>query len=293
MSFSSELKSELCKLHALGCCRLAECYGMLCINRSFALGAMAIVTENEDVAQKYAACVRGCFDVPTVIRQSGEKRGMYTVSVSGAVGRKKIINAFGANGLKRSVLLRECCINAFLRGAFLSCGQISNPQKEYRLEFIVADPQMASDLLQLLADCNLFPKALRRGGKTVLCFKESDQMEDVLTRIGAAQYTLQLMDIKIYKDMRNKINRINNCETANITKTVHAAVAQLNAIAALEATGELESLPEAVQAAAGLRKANPEASLSELCRLSPEPLSRSALNRRFEKLMAAAEAQKG
>ncbi len=292
MSFSSGLKSELCRLHAIGCCRMAECYGMLCINRSFSQGAMAILTENEDVAQKYASCVRGCFEMPTLMRAQGEKRGMFTVSVSTAVGRKKIINALGVGGLNRSLLLRECCVNAFLRGAFLSCGQISDPQKEYRLEFIVADAQMAADLTQLLAEHDLFPKVSRRGGKTVLCFKESDQIEDLLTRIGAAQYTLQLMDIKIYKDMRNKMNRINNCETANITKTVHAAVAQLNAIAALEATGELGALPEPVQQAAALRKANPEASLSELCRLSHEPLTRSALNRRFEKLIAAADAQK-
>lgn len=293
MSFSSQLKSELCKTHAMGCCRMAECYGMLCINRAFSAGAMAILTENEDVAQKYAACVRGCFELQTQAQSKGEKRDMHAVKVSTAVGRKKILNAFGGNsGINRSLLLRDCCVNAFLRGVFLSCGQISDPNKEYRLEFIVADAQMAADLTGLLADHGLFAKVSRRGGTAVLYFKDSDQIEEILTRIGAVHYTLQLMDIKIYKDIRNKMNRLNNCETANITKTVHAAVAQINAITALEKTGELALLPETVQQAAALRKAHPEASLNELCKLSPDPVTRSALNRRFEKLIAAANAQK-
>ena len=153
------------------------------------------------------------------------------------------------------------------------------------------DSPLCDSFVKFLNDLDLTSRISKRGNHKIVYFKDSDQIEALLTIIKASHYTLELMSIKIYKDIRNKVNRKNNCETANISKTVTASVEQTMAIEYLEDTGLLYMLPEELVSAAMLRKINPSSSLNELCKRSSDPITRSGLNHRLQKLVAIAKAE--
>ena len=144
------------------------------------------------------------------------------------------------------------------------------------------------DFEALLRNHEFLPRAIRRKGYNVLYFKASEQIEDLLTTMGASQSALEIMNLKVYKDFRNKANRMTNCETANIDKTVAATRKVLHAIAALEEHGALETLPAPLQNAAQLRRDYPDYSLAELACMSAMPVSKSGLSHRFQKIVEKA-----
>ena len=296
MSFSAEVKAELVAIRATGCCQLAECYGMLLCGHTFSDRSISLLTEHEVVASHFARLLRLCFDVRAIQTVRGEKRKRFMVAVENPIDRKKIRIALGvlhaSDGLNFDIVRRECCAGAFLRGAFLSCGSVNAPEKGYHAEFLVGSSSIADALDAVLAERHMQARRAQRGKAYVLYFKESDRIEDLLTVMSATNHTLELMHAKIYKDVRNKINRIKNCETANILKTVDAAIEQRQAIEKLEKSGKFESLPPELLAVAQLRKENPEASLSELVALSEEPITRSGLNHRLKRLLMLANTDK-
>lgn len=282
MSFSLELKAALCGAQAKACCRFAELYGMFVYGGAFSPEQMFYSGRLPAAAERLQKTLKRDFSVLSRVVQGG---GRVTLSVEGAADRKKLLNHFSAH---TALFKRECCRAAYLRGVFLACGSMNNPEKDYRLEFAVKTAALAADLEQLLQQSDFSVKIARRGTGHVLYFRNSRQIEDLLTFMDAGATALELMGVKIYRDMKNKSNRLRNCDDANITKTVTAAMRQAEAIEKLHAANRLDTLPEELQAAARLRIENPESPLSELCTLSPVPITRSGLNHRLNRLIEIA-----
>lgn len=292
MSFSYEVKNFLCDVKVSGCCRLAECYGFLLFNRAFSYRDITLLTEHEGSALFCARLIKTVFGFTVSVEENKALNGMYKVSVDNEINRKKLMIGFGYTeknsfkSINREIVSRDCCAAAFIRGAFLASGSISDPEKGYHAEFSVSDYMLADEFYRFLKTRGLKPKKSLREKNNVIYFKDSSSIEDLLTLIGAGEYSLKLMEIKILKDVRNKINRINNCDNANISKTVNAAVEQKNAILKLKAEGKLSALPEVLQEAAELRINNPEMSLAALSEIAG--VSRSGLNHRLKRLVEIA-----
>lgn len=293
MSFTAQVKEELSLLKQPSCCNISECYGMLIFGRNFCLNKMNFQTSSEAAAKRCVHRIRTCFSVLPEFAVGGDSRKTYRVSVKGEADRKKILIALGhldkSEYINTDILKRDCCVHAFLRGVFLSCGQVSDPEQDYRLELCVKSGEIAKSLTEILMKIGISLKETNRASGVVLYSKDSSVIEDFLTVIGATNAAIMVMQSKIYKDMRNKVNRIKNCETANIFKSVDAALEQRSAIELLEKKGLMSSLPPELINAAKLRMEYPEASLNELCRLCDESITRSGLNHRFQKIIEIAQ----
>ena len=184
------------------------------------------------------------------------------------------------------VLEDESCIIAFLRGAFLSGGSVTDPGKRYHLELSTTHYKVGRETHALMLDLDLQPKETERGGSIVLYFKQSDYIEDFLTAIGAPVCAMGIMEARVEKELTNGVNRRVNCETANLTKVVDAAQEQIAAIRLLQRSGRLEQLPQKLQVTAQMRMENPEATLTELSEMMEPPVTKSAMNHRMRKLIA-------
>ena len=171
----------------------------------------------------------------------------------------------------------------------MSAGSVSDPEKEYRIDFSFKDEVLAKQIMELLLSKGFKLNLTTRAGKTVLYTKNSNTVEDLLTFMGAGGETLNLIGVKVYKSVRNKSNRQNNCETSNILKTADAAYKQCAAIQKLEKKGLLKTLPEELYEVANLRLENPDMSLSGLCKLTSSHLTRSGFNHRMNRLLEIAK----
>jgi DNA-binding protein WhiA len=184
----------------------------------------------------------------------------------------------------------ECCKASFLRGAYLAGGSVTDPEKGYHLELATTHQSVAAESFLLLSEALGFdPKKAKRGGGQVLYFKQSDQISDCLTFLGAPVAAMGIMEAKLEKELNNKINRRCNCDDANISKVVEAAQEQLAAIRTLRLRGVVEQLPNKLQQAIIAREKNPEASLSELAAMMEPPISKPAMNHRLKKLLELAK----
>ena len=163
-----------------------------------------------------------------------------------------------------ALLEEDCCRASFLRGVFFAGGSITDPLKRYHLELTTSHAQASRELEVLLRECGYPPKSLSRSGSFITYFKQSDQIEDFLTLIGAPVAAMKIMSAKLEKDLRNSVNRRINCDSANVDKAIEAAQEQLEAIRRLRAADRLDQLPEKLRQTAALREANPEMTLSEL-----------------------------
>ena len=300
MSFSAEIKEEIVKIENMPeCCTHAMAYGMLLFGRSFDVNDISLLTDNPLVAEKYVQLVERVSGV-TVSTHTSDA-GKITCEIMSKEERIKVLDCFSTTGnervkrIDRGNLLNECgdmtenincCNAAFLRGAFLSCGTASDPNKSYHLEFVVSYRTLSFDLLKILTDYGLNAKHMVRRYINVIYIKDSGSVEDLLTIMGATMSSLSVMNIKIYKDLRNVINRRTNFENANLSKTACAACDQINAIKTLKKNGGFENLSEELRAIAELRIENEEASLRQIGEMCTPPLSRSAVNHRLKKLMA-------
>jgi len=298
MSFSSDVKTELTSLQDVPpCCLKAEAYGMAQCGRAFSAARIALQTEQEAVARGYAALLASCCGVEPEATLN-DKSGVRTLRVESRADRKAVLGAFGHEAgevtarLNRANLDCDNCAAAWLRGAFLACGAVQNPEKEYHLEFTVPFLNLSRDAVQLLGECGLAARTVRRKGSYVVYFKDSEAIEDCLTLMGAVGASLDLMNVKIVKDVRNKTNRIVNCESANIDKTVGAAAAQVLAVERIERLAGLAALPEELRTLAALRRDNPDMSLRELGEALTPPVSRSGVNHRLKRIQAFADSLK-
>lgn len=299
MSFSGDVKKELAHVPP-SCqnCKRSMLYGMFLFSRVSHEHRVLMHTENKYVADCYADLLTELTgSIVTVFINdyvSPKKRCSYSVTVEHEQDIQRLYRLFDilpADPLHIDgcLLERDCCVQAFIRGAFLVCGSITDPNKEYHLEFSVAVPALAEELASLLKEHGVPIKNANRKGTKLLYLKESEPIEDLLTYMGAVNNSLELMNIKIYKDVRNKVNRVTNCETANIEKTVNAAAGQVEAIRLIEQTLGLNELPEDLREVAELRLENPDMSLRELCQSLSEPISRSGVNHRLKRLIAIAD----
>ena len=289
MSFCSDVKNELINIRPSACCKPSYIYGFMLFGRSFSVKKISLQTGNENVAKEYAEIIRHTYKAQVDITVGGTLRPTYKAEVLSEGDRLKILALidFGISEtvIDRSLFLRECCVQSFISGAFLACGNINDPQKEYRIEFSVKNEALADDFNSILAGLDITLKKTMRGKATVLYTKDSTTIEDLLTIMGDTARTLSVIDTKIMKSVKNNINRARNCDNANISKTVEASIKQRTAIEFLEKTDRLYSLPSELLEVALLRKENPEATLKELCKISPTPISLSGMNHRLKRIV--------
>lgn len=292
MSFSYGTKAELCRDPiSRKCCAVAESYGLLLYCNTFTQKEIRIITESRELAQRLPKLFRRAFNLTfDTIPGESEKAGKQIFVISSPDKLRAIFAAFGfseggmlAHHLNLSVLEDDCCRPSFLRGAFLAGGSVTDPAKRYHLELVTDHYNVSRETYSLLLEMGFEPKEARRKGNFVVYFKQSAAIEDFLTTIGAPLSAMELMSQKIEKDMRNAVNRKVNCDTANVSKTVDAAILQIEAIEKLSRKTGLDSLPDKLRATAEMRLNNPEMSLAELAEASM--LTKSCLNHRLRKLV--------
>lgn len=295
MSFCSNVKAELSRqpLHKT-CCAVAEAYGVLLFCNTCSPRGIRIVTESRDFAQRLPKLFKKAFDV-TFDQLPDLDQGKQTFVLEDRESLEAIYRAFGLEfattvtlHVNLGVLEEECCRISFLRGAFMAGGSVTDPEKRYHLELATSHLRVSREVYSLLMELGFFPKDTTRGSNSILYFKQSDYIEDVLTAIGAPVCAMRIMEAKVEKDLRNGVNRRVNCETANLGKAVDAAQQQLAAIRKLEASGIYQDLPDKLRKTAELRKEHPEATLLELAQMQEPPLTKSAINHRMRKLLELA-----
>ena len=296
MSFCSDVKNELIDIRPSNCCKPSYIYGFMLFGRSFSINKISLQTNNENVARAYADLIKYNYKADVQITCGGTVRPTYKAEVTSVSDRLRILAMidFGVSEtvIDRSLFVRECCLPSFIRGAFLACGNINDPEKEYRAEFSVKNESLADDFNSLLAELGIIMKKTFRSKNTILYTKDSSVIEDLLTLMGDTARTLDIMDTKIMKSVKNNINRARNCDNANISKTVEASIKQRAAIEFLEKTDRLYSLPVELLEVALLRKNNPDATLKELCLKSDTPITISGLNHRLKKIIEIYEENK-
>ena len=293
MSFSFDTKNELCKLPVQRlCCARAEAYGILLYCSTFSATEVRIVTENPNFAARLPRLFQRAFNLQFDRVPEPEQAGKLVFQITEKKKLDSIINLLGYDPKQNLVLhinygLLEdnCCRASFLRGIFFAGGSITDPLKRYHLELTTSHLQASRELEVLLIECGYPPKNISRNSSFVTYFKQSDQIEDFLTLIGAPVAAMNIMSAKMEKDLRNSVNRRLNCDTANLDKAVEAAAEQMDAIRKLDAAGVLEIQPEKLRQTAQLRMQNPELTLSELAEVFAPPLTKSCLNHRLRKLV--------
>lgn len=292
MSFSSDVKNEILNMDLeKPCCRHAFAYGLMLFSRAFSYYDMFFMTEHGATAEKYIELMDSVCKVKAKLVIS--EAGKYKIDVTDKDDRLKVLDCFGydkktgASRLNWSNFSDECCKLAFLKGAFLSCGTINDPNKNYHFEFVVPYLNLSRDLKLFIKDCDdlsVEPKSITRNSNYVIYFKDSESIEDLLTAMGAFNSSLELMGVKMYKDMRNNVNRKLNFESANLDKTIDAATKQIDAITHIKETVGLDYLSEELREIAVIRFENPDMSLRELGDSLKNPISRSGVNHRLKRI---------
>ncbi len=303
MSFLSEAKAELCqeKIESKATA-LAECYGILLYCTVFSPVEIRIITASAEFASRLQRLFRKAlgleFDVAPEAAPTGKKRSLY---IHTPEKLRQIFAAFGADTdstvsqhVNFAVLEEQGTAVAFLRGAFLAGGSVTDPEKSFHLELATSHPCVSREVYTLLRDledmsANPVPKESQRAGNTLLYFKKPDAIADFLAVIGATSASMAVINAHIEREMRNEVNRKINCDSANADKIVAAAQPQLAAIRRIRNGPGLDWLPEPLQDTALLRLTNPAASLSDLAMLSLPKVSRGALAHRLKQIIILAE----
>ena len=290
MSFSGAVKGELCRLPlSRKCCAQAEAYGVLLYCNTFTSSEIRIVTESMDLARRLPVLFRKAFHLTFDELPSGEGKQVFRIWAPEKLSA--IRQVYGAEGdavavhINFAVLEEACCRTAFLRGAFLAGGSVTDPSKSYHLELVTTHRSASRELQALLHEAGFEAKEAERKGNAVTYFKHSGHIEDFLTAIGAPLSAMEVMNAKLEKGLRGGANRRVNCDAANLDKAVEAAMAQVGAIRRLEERGKLALLPDKLREAAALRLAHPEDTLSQLAEQCDPPITKSALNHRLRKLV--------
>ena len=284
MSFSSTVKEELSRqLTTARHCQIAEMAAILSLCGRVKISAsdhfaIAIHTENLAVARKYFTLLKKTYNIDTDVKISEEQM-------------RSVIDKIGDLSEPVSPLLikNSCCQRAFLRGAFLCIGSMSDPQKSYHLEFVCTDEDKARQLQSVIQGFDIEAKIVLRKKYYVVYLKEGSGIVDLLNVCEAPVALMKLENMRIVKEMRNSVNRRVNCETANITKTVTAATRQIEDIIYIRDHYGLENLPEPLSQMAEVRLENPDAPLKELGEYLDPPVGKSGVNHRLRKISEIAE----
>jgi DNA-binding protein WhiA len=263
--------------------------------------------ENAGIARKIFVLLKKFFgiSVELMVKKNYHfnKHNTYTLCITEDMGLKDIListkilkdkDYYSFNyGIDESIVNDKCCKRAYLRGAFLGCASISNPGKTYHLEFVTDNEQFALDLEKLINEYNLNSKISHRKNYYIIYLKEGEHIIDLLNIIGAHSSLLELENVRAYKEMRNNVNRVVNCETANLRKTADASMRQIVNIELIERTIGMKNLPKHLREIAELRLEYKEANLKELGEMLVAPVSKSGVNHRLKKLDIIAENLKG
>ena len=295
-SFAGKVKNELCRVPVQRlCCARAEAYGVLLYGNTFSPTEVRLITESADFAARLPRLFQRAFGLK-FDRLPEEERGKLIFGITDRSKLDRIINQLGYDPRQNLVLHvnfglleDECCRTAFLRGAFLAGGSVTDPEKRYHLELDTGHAQASREVAALLTEMGFLPHSVRRGGSSVIYFKQSEHIEDLLTTIGAPAAAMGIMTAKVDKEIRNGANRAMNCDMANVNKTIDAALEQKNAIQRLQENGRLERLPEKLRQTALLRLQYPEMSLSQLAEKCDPPVTKSCMNHRMRKLLEEAK----
>ena len=284
MSFSTEVKEELSKKNNLSNKNLvkAELYGYLSTNNvSEDSGKLKFATENEYNINRFSKLLSNLNIMGYDINIVGNN---FNIIIS-----KKEVDKIKELYQNFELPEAESEQKAFVRGCFLGSGSINNPQNKYHMEIILKDLNIANDVIKILKEYNIIFKVLEQNNhnkkKISIYSKDGEEISKFLAFIEASSCVLKFEEIRVYRDMRNNVNRMVNCETANLAKTVDAAVKQINAIKKLQETGKFNELPDNLKELAKLRVENPEASLTELGQMLKEPIGKSGVNYRLKSIM--------
>ncbi len=298
MSFATNLKDELCKdvpeqesaIHAL-------LYGFLLFSHKFSADEISFAVVHEPTARLFAeALATHCGISAKIVFHERARGTLYKVSIEKASERRKILEAFyhmpkePSLRINRANIENEEDVPYFLRGAYLVCGSLTDPNKEYHMEFGVSYMNLSRDLSTLIGEVLSQPKSTVRRGAYIVYYKESENIEDMITYIGAVLSSLEMMNIKIEKDIKNRVNRRMNCDNANMDKTLNASMQQVEDINYIFEHKDESFLSDELLQVAKLRLENPEMSLRELCESVNPPLSRSGVNHRLKKIGEIANA---
>lgn len=293
MTYTSMTKSEIAQNKRLRTrFNNQQSYGLFLCSRSFSVQRIDMRTSERAVARRYAEAISDFVQMQGTVTTREELttigRVLYSVQIDSVADRAALLNRFSMlypEGPSFDLLGGDEGAAAFVGGVFLACGSLTDPERDYHLEFAPPRTELASVIADILAEVGFTPKTVLRRGVPVIYFSDSEQIEDVLTFMDCGRLSMEIMNIKITKELRNAANRAANCDSANIDKVISASEAQIRAIGAIGA----ENLPEELREIAELRLRYPEESLRDLgARLEP-PLSRSGVNHRLERIMELAK----
>ena len=306
MSFSALTKDELARtIGSRRCCKIAELLALIKMDGTLQLSdkqlSLNILNHNAAVARKLFKLMKELFDLRVEVlvkkKMSLHKNNVYWVRIPPQDNLRKMLLQLGLlknNGsltyeLKRDLVSRNCCRRAFLRGAFLGGGSVNKPGGNYHMEIITSKSKHATDLCRLMQKFSLTAKISRRKNWYVVYLKDSEQIVECLNLMGAHSASLEFENTRIIKGMRNQVNRLVNCDTANLNKTVEASMRQKEDIYIIANTIGLDKLPFGLKEIVELRLAYPDDSLTELGEKVTPPLSKSGVSHRLRKLSQLAE----
>ena len=298
LSFSAAAKAEVCRnIPSKRCCALAECFGILLFCNCFTGESIRIITESREFAGILPKLFQKAFYMDFDIQPNPESSGKLIFQITDPDKIADIMEWYGFDvqdtlsvHINLAVIEEECCKTAFLRGAFLAGGSVTDPGKGYHLELNTTHQSVAREGFSLIQEAMGFaPKSASRGGGQVLYLKQSDLISDFLTYVGAPVAAMGIIEAKLEKELNNNVNRRCNCDDANISKVVEAAQEQLNAIRILKIYQLYENLPAKLKQAADAREKHPEASLTELAAMMEPPITKPAMNHRLKKLVGMAQ----
>jgi cell division protein WhiA len=304
LSLTRQVKQELCRLDdALTCCRSWELKALLLRHGYYTIRqkthVLNINVDDIAVARRLFSLLRHAgIESPTIVRQQEKRlrKSYFLVTVKGReqvdallvyLDMKEAGHLISFERRVSTVPRRKCCQKTFLRGAFLAGGSISISRRSgYHLEINCGNAEDAQVYHDTLSRFNLTPLLRRRGGSYFIYFKDAESVADFLRIIGAGSMLLQLESIRVVKSVRNRVNRLVNCETANLEKVVTSARQQLDLIDRIDSSIGLNNLSPALREAALVRRSFPEASLKELGEMLSPPVSKSGMNHRYRQLSA-------
>ena len=301
MSFGGQVKSELCRSTlSRKCCAQAEAYGVLMFCNQFMGSEVRVVTENDAFAARLPQLFKKAFRMEFDRVPEPGSTGKRTYVITAQEKLSAIREVYGMDGVSAvahhinfAVLEESCCRFAFLRGAFLAGGSVTDPEKSYHLELTTSHYNVSREVLALMQECGFRPKQATRKSNYIAYFKRSEDIEDFLTGIGAPLAAMEIMNAKVEKTLRGSVNRRVNCDAANLDKAVEAAQSQLESIRILEKSGMMDRLPDKLREAAHLRRLHPEDTLTQLAQRCDPPITKSALNHRLRKLVELGQTEKG
>ncbi|MGG1554931.1 MULTISPECIES: DNA-binding protein WhiA [Paenibacillus] len=305
MSFAATTKKELTLINDdEACCQKAELSALIRMNGSVQLSNQRVIldvsTENAAIARRIYSLIKKMYNMHTELlvrkKMRLKKNNVYIVRVPGQVQELlsdlKIVSEgfIFTTGINKEIIRGSCCKRAYLRGAFMAGGSVNNPEgSSYHLEIASIYEEHCKALVNLANKFDLNARFIERKKGFVLYIKEGEKIIEFLSIIGAHQALLRFEDVRIMKDMRNSVNRIVNCETANLNKTIGAAVRQIENIRILEREVGLDNLPDKLREVAQIRLQHPDLNLKEVGDMLAGNVSKSGVNHRLRKIDELAE----